>query len=334
MAQVVDTKLSDINLLTSLHYANNTTYRHFVESLFSSVEAESLEDVPYLPVTAFKGRRLKSVRNNEIYKVMYSSGTGVGGKSEIVLDRETARLQTDSLVREFGKFFGRSRLHLLVLEQPPSSETFSASNAALSGFSMFSKSVSYALDRNGKLDLRAIEDFILKSKSSRCFLFGFTFEVWRTVNQMRSLGVDFLIEDSFLLHGGGWKKLIAEAVSSAHFAEVIKSTLGVREVHNYYGMVEQTGTIYLGCSAGFLHAPDSGDFLIRDPLTLDVVKSGEPGVIQVFSTLQRSYPGHSLVTEDLGHEVPGLCPCGNLGRRLVVLGRLDRAEVRGCSDAV
>lgn len=334
MAQVVDKKLLDLNSLSAFHVAHSMTYRHYVESLFSSFQASRYEDVPFLPVTAFKGRRLKSVSDDEIYRLMYSSGTGAGGKSEIVLDRETARLQTNSLIHEFAKFFGSSRSSLLVLEKPPSRETFSASNAALSGFSMFSKSVNYALDSDGSLDLSAIEDFISKSESNRPFLFGFTFEVWKTVNQMLDLGATYRIDDSFLLHGGGWKKLLAEAVSPAEFGAAVEAALGVRKVHNYYGMVEQTGTIYFSCDAGFLHAPDSGDFLIRDPLTLEVLGKGEPGVIQLFSTLQRSYPGHSLLTEDLGYEVPGICACGNEGRRLVILGRLDRAEIRGCSDAV
>ena len=59
----------------------------------------------------------------------------------------------------------------------------------------------------------------------------------------------------------------------------------------------------------------------------------EEGLIQVLSLLPRSYPGHSLLTEDLG-TIHGEddCPCGRSGKRFSVSGRLKDVEIRGCSD--
>ncbi|MNL61744.1 Acyl-protein synthetase, LuxE [compost metagenome] len=87
------------------------------------------------------------------------------------------------------------------------------------------------------------------------------------------------------------------------------------------------------CEEGNLHAPDYADVLVRDPLTLEPVVFGHPGLIQVLSTLPRSYPGHSLLTEDLG-TIHGEddCPCARLGKYFSVAGRLPAAELRGCSD--
>ena len=48
-------------------------------------------------------------------------------------------------------------------------------------------------------------------------------------------------------------------------------------------------------------------------------------------TLPRSYPGHVLLTEDLG-VVHGIDDGDWPGKRFSVLGRLPRAEARGCSD--
>ena len=60
---------------------------------------------------------------------------------------------------------------------------------------------------------------------------------------------------------------------------------------------------------------------------------GEKGIIQVVSSLARSYPGHSILTEDegviLGEDD---CPCGRNGKYIQVLGRIKQAELRGCSD--
>ena len=38
-------------------------------------------------------------------------------------------------------------------------------------------------------------------------------------------------------------------------------------VHNFYGMAEQMGTVYLECDDGLLHAPAFADVVIRDPVT-------------------------------------------------------------------
>ena len=58
---------------------------------------------------------------------------------------------------------------------------------------------------------------------------------------------------------------------------------------------------------------------------------GTPGVIEVLSTLPTSYPGNVLLTEDLG-VLHGIDDGDWPGKRFSVLGRLSRAEARGCSD--
>lgn len=53
----------------------------------------------------------------------------------------------------------------------------------------------------------------------------------------------------------------------------------------------------------------------------------------MLSLLPRSYPGHSLLTEDMGVLLgEDDCPCGRLGKYVRVTGRVPKAEVRGCSD--
>ena len=58
-----------------------------------------------------------------------------------------------------------------------------------------------------------------------------------------------------------------------------------------------------------------------------------PGVVEVLSVLTRSLPGHVLLTEDLGVvEGLGTPASGWSGKRLRILGRVPRSELRGCSD--
>jgi hypothetical protein len=91
--------------------------------------------------------------------------------------------------------------------------------------------------------------------------------------------------------------------------------------------------VFLENSDGSLHCPNFADVIIRNPVDFSVQKEGEPGLIQVLSTLPHSYPGHSLLTEDLG-VLTGTDSASNgwKGRSFKVLGRAKKAELRGCSD--
>ena len=87
------------------------------------------------------------------------------------------------------------------------------------------------------------------------------------------------------------------------------------------------------CEQGVLHASIYSDVIVRDPVTFSSLGSGRVGLLQLVSLLPTSYPGHSILTEDMG-EILGVddCPCGRKGRYFRVLGRAKNAEVRGCSD--
>ena len=87
------------------------------------------------------------------------------------------------------------------------------------------------------------------------------------------------------------------------------------------------------CEEGYLHTPDFADVIVRDTETLGVAEDGHVGLLQVLSLVPKSYPGHSLITEDLG-AVYGTdtCRCGRKGKYFKVFGRVPKAEARGCSD--
>jgi len=106
-------------------------------------------------------------------------------------------------------------------------------------------------------------------------------------------------------------------------------------VIDYYGMVEQTGSIFLECKH-CLNFKTSyySDILIRDK-NLNVLEDGKKGLIQLFSLLPTSYPGHSILTEDIGEIVKNNnCECSTMGKSFKVYGRSTNSELRGCSDTI
>ena len=141
------------------------------------------------------------------------------------------------------------------------------------------------------------------------------------------------MSEGILIHGGGWKKLESESVSPKVFHNSLRSVCGLRHIYDYYGMVEQTGCIYMQCEYGHLHASIFSDVIVRNPIDFSECEFGEKGVIQVVSTIPESYPGYSLLTEDVGVILgEDDCPCGRKGKYFKVIGRLQNAEIRGCSD--
>ena len=150
---------------------------------------------------------------------------------------------------------------------------------------------------------------------------------------MERLDVKLPLDNAVLIHGGGWKKLIDQQVDNETFKQCLASRLGDITVLNYYGMVEQTGSIFMECECGRLHASNYSDIIIRNPKDFSVCGVGEKGLVQLVSLLPESYPGHSILTEDIG-ELTGEddCPCGRYGKTFVIHGRIKNAEIRGCSD--
>lgn len=327
--------LADFNGLTAHHRAHCPDYERLMQVTGKNRPAESLEDVPFLPVGLFKTHRLSSVASDAIFKTMTSSGTTGQQVSQIFLDKETAMRQTHALGRILGHVLGAGRLPMIMVETSTlisDRKKFSARAAGVLGLANFGRNHFYALDAEMQLDEAGLRQFLERHGSQPFLLFGFTYMVWQYFyERIRELGLD--LSNGILLHSGGWKKLQEIALSNAEFKRRLEAACGLHRIYNFYGMVEQVGSVFLEGEDGYLYPPNFGDVIVRNPVTLEPSPMGTPGVIQVLSILPRSYPGHSILTEDLGviHGVDD-STCGRLGKRFSVLGRVPKTDLRGCSD--
>jgi hypothetical protein len=300
-----------------------------------SAIVERLEDVPYLPVGLFKTHRLVSVPETEIFKVLTSSGTTGQTVSQIVLDRETARKQTTALADIMTRLLGPKRLPMLIVDNPTvfrSRQQLTARAAAVAGMLNFGQSHVWVLDEQMELQVGALKNFLNSYGSAPFLIFGVTFLIWRSFcSQLVDLGLD--CSNAILIHTGGWKRLEGEAVGRTEFKRGLATVCGISRVHDFYGLAEQVGSVFLEGDDGFLHAPNFADVIVRDPLSWKVADVGQPGILQVLSALPHSYPGHSLLTEDIA-VVHGIddSPSGWRGKYFSVLGRISDSDRKGCSD--
>ena len=303
---------------------------------FSHAGVTHYRDIPFLPVGLFKRLSLDSLSKDQAdYKTVTSSGTS-GTQSRIILDGETRTLQQQALAAIGSDFIGKKRVPMLVIDCPSTVEKrdhFSARTSGILGFSLFARKRIFALREDMSLNEEAVKAFQEQYGSEPFLIFGFTFLVWKFCTELQRRNLHLDLSHAVLIHGGGWKKLWEQRISKEQLKELLHEVCGVSRVHDYYGMAEQTGSIFMECACGHLHCSDYSGILIRRAEDFSLCEKGEKGIIQVLSVLPHSYPGHSLLTEDegilLGEDD---CACGRKGAYFQVLGRLKNAEIRGCSD--
>lgn len=327
-----------LNTLTREHYNHCKLYKNMLDNFqFDINKQQKIEDIPFLPVRLFKQYELCSVSKEEVVKTMTSSGTTGQQVSKIFLDRTTSTNQTKVLAKICSEFLGSKRLPMLIIDSKSvvkDRRLFSARGAGILGFSMLGRDVTYALDENMNLDIKVVQQFLDKYKEQDIFVFGFTFMIWEHFYKALACSNTTIdLSRGIMFHGGGFKKLIEQAVDNQTFKEKLNAVCQIQKVYNYYGMVEQTGSIFMECEYGHLHASIFSDVLIRRSKDFSLCGFGERGLVQLISLLPGSYPGHSLLSEDIGELISeDECPCGRLGKTFKLHGRVKQAEVRGCSD--
>ncbi|MBU3114592.1 LuxE/PaaK family acyltransferase [Clostridium lacusfryxellense] len=302
----------------------------------------TLEQVPYIPVNMFKSFELRICSEDQVVRVLQSSATTTGIPSKIYLDKKTSIMQTQGLISTLTSFLGSSRKPMLVVDDAQSNKrgaTITARGAAIRGLSTFASKIFYVMDKEKeelKLNLDRLKEFERKYKDEEILVYGFTYILWsKFLKVLKQEQIKLNLPKLKLLHSGGWKKLISEKVEKDEFAETASQIFNTSKdnVIDFYGMVEQSGVVFIDCQYGNKHVPNFAEVIIRDIQTLEEVKFGQEGLIEVMSILGTSYPSQAILTEDIGVFI-GIddCPCGRCGKYFKFKSRLDKAEIRGCGD--
>ena len=224
-----------------------------MDRVFGGLDAGAsgrLEDLPFLPVTLFKSHVLKSVPDeSESLKVLTSSGTTGQQVSRIFVDGETARAQSAVLVKVAQQFIGKQRLPMVILDHAgvlKDRRSFSARAAGILGMAQFGHKPFYALREDMSLDEQGLRDYVAAADGKRILLFGFTYMVWAYFAQaLERSGHSVDLSNGILIHSGGWKKLADMAVDAETFRVRLRQLTGLQSVLNFYGMVEQVGSVVL-----------------------------------------------------------------------------------------
>lgn len=324
-----------INQLTNDHYKKSKQYRKLLDFL-GYKKTSKIEEMPFIPTDIFKKFEIKSITDKAIIKTLKSSGTR-GAPSKIFLDKYNAQNQRKVLGKIVSDILGKNRLPMLIIDKnilQNTQKSFNARVAAINGFSIFGKQIHFLLNKNGEIDYEKLNAFFEKNINERIFIFGFTSLIYENlILKLDKKRFDKDLSKSILIHGGGWKKLENKKITNKKFKEDLYKKFEIEKIHNYYGLVEQTGSIFFDCEkCGCFITSIFSDVIIRNS-NFEIARDGESGIIQLLSVLPTSYPGHNILTEDEGKIItPNNCKCSSKGKRFIVTGRNKESEIRGCSD--
>ena len=328
------------------HLDNNDLFRNYCENKNFQLKRviDNIEEYPYLPIKIFKNKKLISVTDEEI-KLTLSSSATTGTPSQVALDSLTSKRQTIVAANVISDYLGRHRRPFLILDEDPlesKSRDISARAAATRGFLMLSSKPEYFLknfEEQLHLDIKKLQKTITNYENLKqeVCIFGFTFVLYHSViKPLKEKGIKCQLPvNSKIAHIGGWKKLESEKVSKEKFLEDTSEVFGIdkKNIFDFYGFTEQMGLLYVSSGEMPKITPAYSEIIIRDFKTLNSVKDGEKGLIQILTPIPNSYPGISILTEDVGRIVGrGADEMGRIGTQFEIIGRANKAETRGCGD--
>ncbi|MCH2109941.1 MAG: hypothetical protein MK135_11460 [Polyangiaceae bacterium] len=328
--------LAEMQALTRHHQQGCLPYG----AMIAGREFPSIEELPFVHVGMFKNIALKTESDHITHqRNLLSSATSSGVSSVISLDKTSSELQSKSVIRILKDFVGEERRPLLILDSAASLRSrgkVSARIAAALGLQPLSTEIHFLLKDIHDPSTMQWETLLkVLENHDDILVYGFTWVLWLAWGQAKipnNVKAALKGKNIQFVHSGGWKKLEASKVHFDSFHAALLENLGnASQVIDYYGLVEQVGIIYPLCSHGSRHVPLWADVIVRDPWTLKPIHDG-PGQLQLMNVLAHGAPYHSVLTEDMGRLLQGECGCGRKGKRFELLGRIPKAETRGCSN--
>lgn len=328
------------------HYKHNPDYRRILDEADFSPEDlkeyRDLERLPFLPTLYFKHHKLLSRKDNRYLIKATSSGTSSNNTSLVGLTLGDS-LRGFSMIRKVFSYHHLWSLRphrYIIFGYEPHKGNDKAIAKTAHGFTFLSPSLSkdYAIRyKNGEyqVDLENLERKFVQYSKGRTPVrtLGFPAYTYFLLRQMKEKGIRLKMpKGSIVSLGGGWKSFYKEKVDKQEFYGLVLEVLGIddKDIFEFFGAVEHP-ILYTDCRYHHFHVPNYGRVIIRDPETLEPVKPGEVGLINLLTPLSLGTPILSVMTDDLGILHEEACPCGECSPYLEILGRSGVEDVKTCA---
>jgi hypothetical protein len=294
-------------------YHNNIVYRNWCDAMHINVSAvATITDIPFLPISFFKTHQI-FCGELKYETVFESSGTTQTINSKHFV--KDISIYKKSFIKAFELFYGDIKNWCIIallpsyLERNNSSlvmmadELIKLSAHAESGFYLY--------------DVEKLFDTIkmLEIKNQKTLLLGVTYALLDFAEKY-----PLKLNNTIVMETGGMKGR-REEMTRHEIHEILKNNFGVEKIHSEYGMTELLSQAYSKGDGLFFCAPTM-KVLVRDEEDPLRVKNSGKGVLNIID-LANIFSCSFIATDDAG--------IVNEDGSFEVLGRLDAADIRGCS---
>ena len=305
----------------------------------STGDIKDISDIPVLPTMLFKQHDFRSGR----YLVKSTSSGTTGKKSTVRFEFGALRaaLKMSLKVTRYHGITTIKPCRYIVMGYKPhrSNKTAVAKTAYLTTFLAPAVSRKYILKHTSegyKPDFEGIVEALKKYEKGKfpVRFMGFPSYTFFLFRLLEDNGLSFkLPKGSKIMLGGGWKQFYQEAADKETFYKMAKKTLGVDEenIIEFFGAVEHP-ILYCDCKNHHFHVPVYSKVIIRDPDTLEPMKNGEMGLVNLITPIAKATPLLSVMTDDLGILHDGeTCGCGVTSPYLEIVGRVAPEDIKTCA---
>lgn len=302
----------------------NAAYGHYAATVCDHGEQIARwEEIPALPIVAFKKAVVSTFPATEAAVIFRSSGTTSWDLSSHHF-KDTQFYELSILQGWPSKPSGRVRIIAL------SPEPASAPDSSL--IHMFRTLIGHFGDTQSGFvqDHEQLAGMLsrLQNADGPVWLLGTTLALHRFLDFCEARLASFTFESHLLVMETGGFKSRVESISPQLFYQRLCATLGISmfAVLSEYGMCELSSQFYThaGAEIRVFHAPPWVRWRIVHPLTGEPLPDAEKGVLEIFDLANVS-SALAIRTEDTAHAADG---------GFLLDGRIPAATAKGCSLTV
>ena len=294
-------------------YQNNPIYRSYCQLLHKTEkEVLAISDIPFLPISFFKTHDVTTTQF--VPEVLFESSGTTGQQTSRHLVKQKS-VYEKSFQKGFETFYGDVKDYCIIgllpsyLERGQSSLVYMVNDLIKQSGHPQSGFYLYDLEKLAKT-LQHLE-----AQQQKTWVIGVTYALLDFA-QHYSMPLQY----TTVVETGGMKGRKKELVRADVHA-LLQKSFNLPAIHSEYGMTELLSQAYAQ-KEGIFYTPPWMRVLLRaedDPLSMSLGKNGGINVID----LANIYSCAFIATEDMGQKE------NNGG--FSVVGRLDHAEIRGCS---
>lgn len=298
------------------HQATNCEiYQQYISHLgIDPLEISHYTQIPFLPISFFKSRRVTSSSKPTEITFSSSGTTGQVTSKHFVQD---VSIYENSYNKAFELFYGSPNEYCILallpsyLERDGSSLIYMVDDLLKQSTHLLS---GYFLHNHQQL-FETLQT--LKATKQKTLLIGVTYALLDFTEQYQ---IEF--PELIVMETGGMKGKRKEMVR-AELHHLLSAAFGVEHIHSEYGMTELLSQAY-SKGSGIFECPPWMKILLRDtsdPLSLlsAANTTGGVNVIDLANINSCSF----IATQDLG-KIHG-------ENRFEIMGRFDDADIRGCN---